>query len=84
MKLIVNNEEFECVVAVKGKDYIKLYTDETMTDCIVEFGGIVSFDSFVLEGGEWTDPPLTEIEQLRLELNTCMSSLTSAFEISEV
>ena len=63
------NEEIECVVAVKGSDYIRLYADDAMTQEIASFGGVSDFTGFKLIGGEWTVPPATAEEQLRADVD---------------
>lgn len=63
------NEQFECTIAVKGSDYIRLYTDEAMTQEIASFGGISDFSGYTLEGGDWTNPPVTAVEQLRADMD---------------
>lgn len=63
------NERIECAVAVKGTDFIKLYIDKDMAQEIAEFGGISDFSSYELEGGDWVKPPITELEQLRADVD---------------
>ena len=63
------NEEFECVVAVKGSNYIRLYADENMTQEIASFGGISDFSGYELEGGEFIAPPTTTEDKLRADVD---------------
>ena len=39
-----------------------------MAEKIACFGGISDFTGYELHGGEWTTPPLTEIEEVQLAL----------------
>ena len=63
------NEEIECVVAVKGIDYIQLYADENMTKKAECFKRITDFTGYGLKGGEWTTPPITVEEKLRADVD---------------
>lgn len=63
------NEQIECVVAVKGSDYIRLYADEAMVQEIASFGGISDFSGYSLEGGEWIYDPPTAEEKLRADVD---------------
>lgn len=50
MKVKVYGEEFECNRAVKGSDYVKLYSQDGI--CIASFDGISSFDGYEIIDGE--------------------------------
>lgn len=66
LKLIAYNQAFECSKAVKGADYIKVYDANHLL--IAEFSGITNFDGYSLENGEFSEPELTEIDQIQLAL----------------
>jgi len=79
MKLIFGEESYECTKAVKGKDYIEIYVDDT---CIVKFGGVQKFDAFVLEDGEWSSPePTLEEKYAQLAANVDYMAMLTDIEI---
>ena len=60
------NEKFECERAIKGKDFIILY--DTENKVIAEFKGINDFSQFVMIEGGFTEPPITETELLKAQI----------------
>lgn len=76
MYLCMGNERMECTRAEKGRDYIRLY--DAAGTCIASFGGISSFAGYAVDGGAWSDPPKTEIELLREELQAQLDAHTVA------
>ena len=48
------NESYQCAVALKGSDYIKLL-DENNND-VATFLGVSDFSGFAIAGGSWTAP----------------------------
>lgn len=56
MKVSIAGIQYDCTSAIKGADYVLLYDDTTL---IASFYGVTNFDSFVLEGGEWSYPYVT-------------------------
>lgn len=56
MKVTYNGIEYECDSALRGGDYVLLFSSVSPT---VSFFGVVNFEEFELEGGEWTYPYVT-------------------------
>ena len=56
MKVTVAGVEYTCDSALRGDDYVLLFTEGIAT---VVFNNVVDFDDFVLSGGEWTYPYVT-------------------------
>lgn len=50
MKVTVNGTEYTCDSAIRGDDYVLLFTDNVLT---VSFENIGDFSDFVLTDGEW-------------------------------
>lgn len=61
-------QKYECAKAVKGADYIHLYADEEMKNQTHSFDGIADFSDYKIIDGEWSEPPLTETEEIQLAL----------------
>lgn len=55
-----NGDSFSCTKAVKGADYIDLYSNDVL---IVKFGGVVDFSKFTISGGSWSAP--AGVEEVR-------------------
>lgn len=63
VKVTVNNNEvYECDRAVKGIDYIHLYNNNG--NIIASFEGIMDFNGFSIENGEWENSTPTQEERL--------------------
>lgn len=60
MKVIVYGEEFPCVRAVKGADYVELY--DAGGTCFASFAGISDFSGYRVEDGAWSDPEPEEMD----------------------
>lgn len=56
MQVTFNDQVYECDSALRGADYVQLFTSGEPT---VSFYGIVDFSAFQLSGGEWTYPYVT-------------------------
>lgn len=56
MQVTVGGVQYTCDTALRGDDYVLLFTDGAAT---VVFHGIVDFDDFELSGGEWSYPYVT-------------------------
>lgn len=56
MKVTYNGIEYQCDSALRGGDYVLLFSSVLPT---VSFFGVVNFEEFELEGGEWTYPYVT-------------------------
>ena len=67
MKLKFYEEELECSKVVKGEDYIHCLNEKE--DIIASFGGISDFSGYSVEDGEFSAPPVTELEQLRADVD---------------
>lgn len=65
-------QEIACVKAVRGADYIKAYNENG--DCIFDAAPIADFSDYVLEGGEWSMPEITDRERID-ELESIMAEL---------
>ena len=56
MQVTFNGQTYECDAALRGGDYVQLFTDGEPT---VSFYGVVDFEAFQLSGGEWCYPYVT-------------------------
>ena len=56
MKVTVGGVEYTCDSALRGDDYVLLFTDGMAT---ISFHNIADFDDFVLDGGDWSYPYVT-------------------------
>lgn len=56
MKVTVGGVEYTCDSALRGDDYVLLFTEGAPT---VTFKNVVDFETFELDGGEWTYPYVT-------------------------
>lgn len=56
MQVTFNGQVYECDAALRGGDYVQLFTDGEPT---VSFYGVVDFSAFQLSGGEWSYPYVT-------------------------
>lgn len=52
MIVTVYGDEYQCSIAVKGINYVRLYDENGF--CFIAFNGISSFDGYEISGGEWT------------------------------
>lgn len=77
MKVRIYGEEITCDKAVKGPDYVKLYTNGYESHA---FLGISSFDGYETIEGEWSNPEPTpqEITQANVEKNLALSMFNAA------
>lgn len=62
MKVIVYGEEFSCVRAVKGGDYVELY--DAGGTCFASFAGVSDFSGYRVEDGAWSDPEPEEADDI--------------------
>lgn len=53
MQVTFNGQVYECDAALRGGDYVQLFTDGEPT---VSLYGVVDFEAFQLSGGEWSYP----------------------------
>ena len=60
-------DEIVCEKAIKGADYIKAYNENGV--CVFDAAPIVDFSPYVLKGGEWSTPEITQQEQLRADVD---------------
>lgn len=74
MRLVAGSTVLECEKVVKGPDYIKVYDSENSV--IARFSGISNFDGYSVEGGEFSAPDLTEIDQIQLALAELAEMIT--------
>ena len=65
-------QEISCRRAVKGADFIKGYDEGG--NCIFEAAPIADFSDYILEGGEWREPEMTEGERIE-ELENIVAML---------
>lgn len=65
-------DEIVCEKAVKGADFIKAYDENGV--CILDAAPIVDFSPYVLEGGEWSAPEMSERERIE-ELEELLAEL---------
>lgn len=72
MVLKAFGEEISCVKAVKGADFVRLYNENG--DCIYDAAPIVDFSDYVLTGGEWSEPEMTDRERIE-ELESIVAAL---------
>lgn len=56
MKVTINGTEITCDSALRGDDYVLLFTEGQPT---ITFQNVVDFEAFVLSGGEWSYPYVT-------------------------
>lgn len=56
MTVTVAGVEYTCDSALRGDDYVLLFTDNVIT---YSFYNVTDFDDFVLSGGEWSYPYVT-------------------------
>ena len=56
MQVTFNGQTYECDAALRGGDYVQLFTDGEPT---VSFYCVVDFEAFQLSGGEWCYPYVT-------------------------
>lgn len=48
------NESYQCAVALKGSDYVKLLDENS--NVVASFLGVSNFSGFAIAGGGWTTP----------------------------
>lgn len=56
MKVTINGTEIICDSALRGDDYVLLFTEGQPT---ITFQNVVDFEAFVLTDGEWSYPYVT-------------------------
>lgn len=56
MKVTIYGVEYECDSALRGDDYVLLFTEGSPT---IAFFNVSDFEDFILDGGEWSYPYVT-------------------------
>lgn len=77
MILKFNNDEYDCVKAIKGKDYITAFNNE---GAVVSFSGISDFSGFTLTGGEFSEPEPTKEELLEIQMTDLQMAVAELYE----
>ena len=76
VKVIIYGEEYTCIKAIKGSNFVELYDESE--NLIASFSGISDFSEYVVKDGEWSLPiPTTEQRVSDLE-----EQLAQADEVS--
>lgn len=60
VKAVIHGEEYLCSRAVKGADFVRLYSEAGNDTAI--FSGISDFSGYSVYDGGWETPPSTEQE----------------------
>ena len=72
MVIRVYGQEVSCARAEKGADFIRAY--DAVGNCVFSADSIADFSGYVLEGGSWSQPELTDTARIE-ELEDLVAEL---------